>query len=636
MNSITETQLQPSVEKLSSYDSLIREAFIDPIQTVTVIDDEYPTLPALLEAQLHANSTQGVKPKTLKASQLKVENIERLKAIIKMCHESHNWCVDVYDGQSPKFGTDDKVHSNHINHSDLLILDYHLDTDSDDGSRARNILKSLSSNNHFNLVVVHTKGVDNDIEEVFSEILESLVSVDLTDFKICTQEADTIEEWLDDNDPTEQLYPRIYSKYDIKDIIRVTTDSSYGISFRNPKHPFNHACSEILEISEQTNLPDSTIFKWLFLKSFNQFKEVSKASTQKKLDWDFNQNNNFISTGRIFITVVKKETSETVDAIYDKLYEALRSKRASPMYLLMAKIRQELDARGIEQANTIIDNHHAQAGWLFDLLQNSEQDHSKHHDAIDRHWEQLSIASKDTLIDFSKRIVSSLKETNIEDDRVVESFFPNCLKEEFSALKHLNAYASTRKVASSHIITGSVFCINDNQSKEYWICLTPACDLIPSQCKPKWQGRIGDTHMPFQAIKLIESNDREQTVKNDTNGNERLFIDINGEICTFKFRANPSASPTWETVYAIDHGKLDDNKLKMQRLRMMSEKTKTKKKKGSKSKQVTRSVNTLKLTDCLTAEVICELRYEYALNLLQKFGTNQTRVGLGFVDKLWN
>ncbi|OXX40323.1 hypothetical protein B9J93_22465, partial [Vibrio sp. V17_P4S1T151] len=34
----------------------------------------------------------------------------------------------------------------------------------------------------------------------------------------------------------------------------------------------------------------------------------------------------------------------------------------------------------------------------------------------------------------------------------------------------------------------------------------------------------------------------------------------------------------------------------------------------------------------LLATPVSELRYEYALNLLQKFGSNQSRVGLGFTE----
>ncbi|MFT5727675.1 MAG: hypothetical protein ACI8PB_001813 [Desulforhopalus sp.] len=102
----------------------------------------YPTLNGFLDDNL-------------KDSQKKVANRDRLKKIISMCHTDHNWSVDVYDGQTPKLG-DGTEYSPHIHHSDLIILDYHLDgtPDVDDGKRARNIVNQLAVNNHFNLVVM--------------------------------------------------------------------------------------------------------------------------------------------------------------------------------------------------------------------------------------------------------------------------------------------------------------------------------------------------------------------------------------------------------------------------------------------------------------------------------------------------
>jgi hypothetical protein len=303
----------------------------------------------------------------------------------------------------------------------------------------------------------------------------------------------------------------------------------------------------------------------------------------------------------------------------------------------MAKIRQELDIQGLEQANVIINNHLAQAGWLYDLIDNVDADHTKHHEAIDRHWEQLAVASKSTLINFSEKIVSSLKEEDSNIKNIIKSFFPNSLNQEFETLKHLNSYASTRNISNKHLVTGTVFRFTENNNPEYWVCLTPACDLVPSQNKSKWESRIGDNHLPFQAVKLIVSDETSGTVCKEISHNERLFINIDEEIITFKFRADKNASPTWETFYAVDHGKFEaDDKFKLQRLRMMvggiNQRGRGKKKRAKQSK----TEQTLRLTASLSVEAVVELRTEYALNLLQKFGANQTRVGLGFVNKLWN
>ncbi len=248
MNSIIEFENKPSSDLLPSYKDLIKEAFLDPIRMVTVIDDEYPTLSAFLNEELNKIKPAQNKQPGLNQAQIKAENIARLRTIMNMCHSEHNWCLDVYDGQSPKFGTDNQVHSSHINHSDLLILDYHLDENSDDGFRARNILKSLATNNHFNLVVVHTKGANEDIETVYDEILGDLINLDTKDIVLSDINADKIESWLEENDPDQDKFPLIDSKLDRKDIIRILTDSSLGIDFDKPTHPYHQAKTEIEQV----------------------------------------------------------------------------------------------------------------------------------------------------------------------------------------------------------------------------------------------------------------------------------------------------------------------------------------------------------------------------------------------------
>lgn len=636
MNSIVKVENSSSSDILPSYKDLIREAFLDPIRMVTVIDDEYPTLSAFLNVELNKNQPVGNKNPGLSQSQMKAENIARLRTIMNMCHNEHKWCLDVYDGQSPRFGIDNQNHPSHINHSDLLILDYHLDENSDDGFRARNILKSLAINNYFNLVVVHTKGANEDIEIVYDEILGDLINLDISNINISDDNIYKIETWLDENDPDQYKFPLINAQLDRKDIIRTLTDHSLGINFDNPDHPCYQARSEITSISKGVKLDKVFILNWIISSNLSRYPDLKKTGLSNKLSWNHTNDGNFISTGRIFITVVEKEREMAINDIYDKLYHSLIIQQASPMLLLMAKIRQELDDRGIEQANSIIDNHNAQAGWLYDLMSNADKDSTKHHDAIDRHWEQLALASKEALILFSEKIVSSLKNEHTDSAKIIENFYPNTSKNDFEVLKHLNSYASTRDVNSTHLTTGTIFELLEKNTPEYWVCLTPACDLVPSQGKAKWEDRIGANHLPFQAVKLFKSTDTEKNIRKKINQNEMLFININGSIETFKFRSSPNTTPTWETFYAVNHGDLDENKeFEVQSLRLITGGIKQRGRGKKKRTKETKDKSVLRFSNTLTAKTIVELRYEYALNLLQKFGSNQSRVGLEFVSKLW-
>ncbi|EOV1749452.1 tyrosine-type recombinase/integrase [Salmonella enterica] len=144
------------------YKPHLKSAYIDPIRTVTVIDDEYPTIDDLISSTKDSFSQ---------------DNISRLKDIIDISRsEEYNWLLDVYNGKEKKI--QEGTVSNRLYHSDLLILDYHLDgEDSGYCKKSIDIIKNLSENRHFNIVAVHTKGYDGQkgsVNEVLIDIITSL------------------------------------------------------------------------------------------------------------------------------------------------------------------------------------------------------------------------------------------------------------------------------------------------------------------------------------------------------------------------------------------------------------------------------------------------------------------------------
>ena len=151
------------------YVPFLKKAYVDPIRTVTVIDDEYPTLERLLNKQ---NDRYG--------RAFTDENEQRLNEVISFCKQpENNWMLDVYDGDEDIVGSN-KV-ANRLHHSDLLILDYHLDGD-DNGvcERALKLLRHLANNKHFNLVAIHTKGYQNEkdgVAAVFKDVIIALQKI---------------------------------------------------------------------------------------------------------------------------------------------------------------------------------------------------------------------------------------------------------------------------------------------------------------------------------------------------------------------------------------------------------------------------------------------------------------------------
>ncbi|WP_242503974.1 response regulator receiver domain [Aliivibrio salmonicida] len=164
---------------------LIKEAYIDPIRSVMVVDDEYPTLSKLILGQ----DTSEPHDKN------------RLHDVVQVCRlPENNWMLDVHDGQFTGTGDVDNLH-----HSDLLILDYHLEGTGDDGKglKSLSVLSTLAKKEHFNLVIVHTKGYadiggDEGYRAVFKDIVFHLQQektfLELPE-KLLTQVINAIDFW---------------------------------------------------------------------------------------------------------------------------------------------------------------------------------------------------------------------------------------------------------------------------------------------------------------------------------------------------------------------------------------------------------------------------------------------------------
>ncbi|HDL6773790.1 TPA: hypothetical protein PXJ84_003318 [Yersinia enterocolitica] len=591
-----------SAPEVNSYDELIKEAFINPIRSVTVIDDEYPTLSGYLE------------PSTLLEKQKSQVNIDRLKEIIKLCYYDRKWSLDVYDGQRPAFGKDSLEYHEHIHHSDLIILDYHLDgePESDDGERAKNIIKCLANNSHFNLLIVHTKGLEGDIRNIYLDILLKFIKLSREEYEQSEDIKDNIEEYIYVNN-----MDSVKINIDEFFLFKNLGNEKLIFNLKHPDNPYMSVNDGIKEISDGLAISSQEVIKYLVSNQLNSMN-FNTDEYPNVIDWDYvNESVNYLFTGKLFVTVVRKSNDISISDLPQKLLSSLVKHNPSPMLLLMAKIRHELDEKGFEQASLIIGNKCAQAGWLYDLLEKSPTDEAKHYQAIYRHWEQLASASKESLIDFSKRMISSLKAKELNNVALIDSFFSGVRSDRSNVLANLNAYACSRPISTSKLNTGTILTVkNDGAEPEFWICLSPACDLVPEQKSKLWLERIGDQVLPFKAINLINDGSLLSTALSKANGNDYIFIPYEDKIIHLKFSVADNGNPKWDTFYAINQGKFNGDFLNVKALRINSEN------------------NELEVKN-IVMNALIELRYEYALNFLQKFGSNQSRVGLDYVTNLW-
>ncbi|WP_158044250.1 response regulator receiver domain [Skermanella pratensis] len=136
--------------------TLVQETFIDPIRSVLIIDDRYPTWEKIF-------GESGYDPTNNKWA----DREKMLQVVSQFRAKSPALTVDIHDG------TDNAQISSYLHQSDLLVLDYHLESSAPYGVLAADILRRLMNSTHFNLVVVHTE-ID-DLIEPFNNILLSLL-----------------------------------------------------------------------------------------------------------------------------------------------------------------------------------------------------------------------------------------------------------------------------------------------------------------------------------------------------------------------------------------------------------------------------------------------------------------------------
>jgi hypothetical protein len=592
MNDVTELQaLIPTADNPTIYRSLLDETFLKPIRSVLIVDDEFPTLEKLLSQQ----------------DQSRHENIQRLQELIAECrNENRRWLVDVHDGSESSLVSGSSFQ--HMHQSDLLILDYHLDG-GEGNSKALNILRTLAQNDHFNLVVVYTNGYGGDVglSKVGVEIASSLTFNGLHDQVVPAAAAEMLESWEDDDD---NIYQKLHESIDINALLEVL-NSSKLCKWQDLKSlPSLSKLRQLID-ARQTEKREglSELAERIILERLSKDAEIFSANNFGKVKYSLTQNI-WIRTNKLFITVIGKTVKPS--EIPSKLLDSLENWDPSPHRLLMTKIRAELENVGAHLEQSVLDQKYIQAGWLHRMLQSNPHERPwRIRETTSRHWEEMAFASQTTIQNFAKRLFSTIPSSENSTDYVLKHTGVNVESESDSIKTFHNCYVCSKEVEGHHLMPGHILEIPVDTRSEFWLCLSPACDLVPGQGS-KWGAEETSGLMPFKSVMLHEVT-QDKALGNATS-NQYLFVRVNGKMKAFSFLRNPNSNPEWEQMFAHGNGavKEDDLNIEITRVTFGSDGVKTKNEK---------------------CELVAQLRYEYALNLLQKLGASLSRVGLDFIKK---
>lgn len=577
---------------------LIHAAFIDPIRTVIVVDDEYPTLDSLAAKEVADKND---------AWSGKEKDVQSVRDLLSFARKrAKPWLVDVHDGRKIPTEAEYGI-ATHLDHSDLLVLDYHLDGNGGSGDKAINILRRLAQSGHFNLVIVHTQGVEGVLDGVIREIALGLTCIDQAYLHVPAEKEKAVtalEKWREvDPDITEKLK----SGFSQDDYLQLRIDGQSDFHGMLTSTDFGKNVFDVWKSKpKDVNIPPKDLLKWVVAEKQEQLSnQFSKANLGTVL-LEHSEETNWIRTDNLFITVLSKQCDP--DNFEIKITEAIKNSYPSPHQLLLTKMRANIAQYGLSAEAEILGNKQVQAELLKDFLNDVPTDTQVViRNTISRHWDALGGELIGNLSGYAEELRKYFVPLGVVEV-INKCGFSSVGVNTTESLKHFNCFISTKPIDRSHLTTGHIFQVEApvaGGSPSFWICLSPACDMVPGQ---KSQPGLQDC-IRFVAVRLHKVAD-EMAVINATN-NAFLFIECGEKIETYSLYSggDVTKNPTWEQKFARNQGQFAEEHSVM--LGSIQE----------KDNELT--------TVWVNATVVAQLRSEYALNLLQRIGALLSRPGLG-------
>ncbi|MCK1341500.1 hypothetical protein IVB38_37310 [Bradyrhizobium sp. 38] len=579
------------------YHEFIRDAFIEPIRSVLIIDDDYPTYSEILDRQ-SALLQEGKAPDSVKSWLVGPTKIK--KVVESFRKRARPLLVDIHDGRGGDGSEEDLAY--HLHQSDLLVLDYQLNGNSGDGTRAIEIARRVMANNHFNLVMVHTTA---KLDDAFREMLLGLMSPcaeKVSEHERAQRDKLIQQAELDDD----TILNRLRKAFREEQYFPYRKDSKAAfLAFRKGEQPFTDA-SDICTEAKWEGASLKFMFRWMIEDFEARSAAKMQPATEEALP-QWSESDLWIRSKSGFIAFTNK--TNDVD-ILDELWRSLIKWSPKPSRLFLTKLRSELEQFGVAAEDAALGNDYVLARWYSELLKGNNLDRKTLiGTAIARHSEQLLDFVQDSVRGFAEKLIIADSAGPLVGNALVKDHFKIDLDDKASSNKadeDHNVFACTKKPQGWHLQTGHIF----TAAKAYWVCLSPSCDLVPGQRKTGHYKDMSDV-MPFLAVKLKPYKNAEKPP--DVQSNRYVFLDEKGKstILCINEPDHPNSSPHWYPLHAANKGQLDD------------EKNFSFTKLGIKAGKV--------VTEEHRAKVVAQLRYEYAINLAQMLGSTFTRVGLDFI-----
>jgi CheY-like chemotaxis protein len=632
---------EPILADENTFESLVGEAFIEPLRSVLIVDDQYPTWEEIFNSKItgERHSANIDVSSANKAWHDSATAEEVLQLIREFRSQKPGFIIDIHDGVSEiatkkTAGSETpKELADHLHQSDLLILDYNLEGSEagTGGETARKILTSVLSNQHFNLVVVHSsEDLDDAMHECLQVLMESCTS--RYDERI-TEEIDELDDLISEKEDVDEFdRSRIEEKLDMA-IYMHSRHPNRGLravvgEFMRGKGAF----AALSAWSDELNLTPpqkKTFFYWAIRAFEKKYISSFTSTTFDGLSWRISDSCKWLRTSRGFVCFVKKGPEN----LLAELKTALVDWTPTPSRLLSSKYRYEISRMGAEVEDTSLRQRHAFAKFYETIrnpgkesLPNEQTELLRRHrmkEHVSRQSEMLSFLVEENVADFGQKIYDA----DAESGFTFQSHYGVNLEidaDKKEAIAQYNRHVcclpskenAAGKFGDEQLDSGHIFKFDD----AWWVCATPACDLQPGQNTVAFKKGTDSSLIPFTAIRLHPVSQLKDLTDRHINSGSYCYVEHEGKILGLGLKppkedvSKPAEQTVvWRAFVAQRGGVIEGGTLSLLEIEL--------------------ELDDLKIrSDHKEAEVVAKLRYEYALNYIQRVGVSVSRIGLGYVS----
>ena len=275
-----------------------------------------------------------------------------------------------------------------------------------------------------------------------------------------------------------------------------------------------------------------------------------QSHNRVQLDWSSDAPY-WIQSDTIFVAFSDKTHG---DDLIGELKHALNAWNPEPSRLLLGKLRADVHEHGVTAQTPVLTSRRALTLWYLRLLRADEDLHHQYvAEVVARHSDQVMSNILPKVEDFVERLIHS--ERALEEDHLrlcCKRFRVDLRKsaETDKALLEHNAFVCGKAPGGRHLTTGHIF----DLCGRFWICLSPACDLVPSQVRKVQSDALG-RWLPFMAVRLHSVvRVKWQEDGNGITSGRYLFVRRDGgNIDCFSFSEHSNSNPEWR-LYLAENG----------------------------------------------------------------------------------